>query len=133
MVPDGLAAVLQRRYGTSWTTFTLNVLCNREVIAVDQDPLGQSARVVPLADETFLMVKDLDDGSKAVGLVNRGQYSGTSYGKMGRPGRGRRQHRPRSVAAEGSGNVTGRFARVCPGHRSGFGADWKVTSGRVLW
>jgi alpha-galactosidase len=53
--------------------FTLNVLCNPEVIAVDQDTLGQSARVVPLDKNTFLMVKDLDDGAKAVGLANRGQ------------------------------------------------------------
>ena len=40
---------------------------------MDQDPLGQSARVVPLSKDTFLMVKDLDDGAKAVGLGNRGQ------------------------------------------------------------
>lgn len=52
--------------------FTLNVLCNPEVIDVDQDPLGQCARVVHLTDATFLMVKDLEDGSKAVGLFNRG-------------------------------------------------------------
>ena len=51
--------------------FTINVLCNPEVIDVDQDPLGQCGRVVPLAEETFLMVKDLEDGSKAVGLFNR--------------------------------------------------------------
>lgn len=54
--------------------FTLNVLCNPEVIAVDQDPLGQCARVVLLSEETFLMVKDLEDGTKAVGLFNRGEF-----------------------------------------------------------
>ena len=53
--------------------FTVNVLCNPEVIEIDQDPLGQSARVLHLSDDTFLMVKDLDDGSVAVGLANRGQ------------------------------------------------------------
>ncbi len=57
--------------------FTLNVLCNPEVIEVDQDPLGQCARVVHLDDERFLMVKDLEDGSKAVGLFNRGQMPAT--------------------------------------------------------
>jgi alpha-galactosidase len=51
--------------------FTLNVLCNAEVIEVDQDPLGQCARVVKLSDKMFLMVKDLEDGAKAVGLFNR--------------------------------------------------------------
>jgi len=53
--------------------FTLNVLCNPEVIEVDQDPLGQCGRVVHLDEERFLMVKDLEDGSKAVGLFNRGE------------------------------------------------------------
>jgi len=53
--------------------FTLGVLCNPEVIEVDQDPLGQCARVVPLGEETFAMVKDMEDGSKAVGLFNRGE------------------------------------------------------------
>jgi hypothetical protein len=53
--------------------FTLNVLCNPEVIEVDQDPLGQCARVVPLGEDTFAMVKDLEDGARAVGLFNRGE------------------------------------------------------------
>ena len=54
--------------------FTINVLCNPEVIDIDQDPLGQGARVISLTDETFLMVKDLDGGSNAVGLCNRGKF-----------------------------------------------------------
>jgi alpha-galactosidase len=53
--------------------FTLNVLCNPEVIEVNQDPLGDSAAVVKLTDDTFLMVKRMEDGSKAVGLCNRGE------------------------------------------------------------
>jgi alpha-galactosidase len=52
--------------------FTLNVLCNPEVIEVDQDPLGQCARTVIL-DDAVLFVKDMEDGSKAVGLCNRGE------------------------------------------------------------
>lgn len=51
--------------------FTLNVLCNPEVIAINQDPLGECARVVRLSPETFLMVKQLEDGSRAVGLCNQ--------------------------------------------------------------
>ena len=58
---------------TKLDEFTLNVLCNPEIIAVNQDPLGQCARVVMLSDDTFLMVKDLEDGTKAVGLCNRGE------------------------------------------------------------
>jgi alpha-galactosidase len=51
--------------------FTLNILCNPEVIEVDQDPLGQSAALIPLDDETFVMVKEMEDGSKAIGFFNR--------------------------------------------------------------
>lgn len=51
--------------------FTLNILCNPEVIEVNQDPLGQCAAFIPLDDLTFVMVKDLEDGSKAVGFFNR--------------------------------------------------------------
>jgi len=53
--------------------FTLNVLCNPEVIEIDQDTLGECAHVVPLSERTFLMVKRLDDGGTAVGLCNRGE------------------------------------------------------------
>lgn len=53
--------------------FTLNVLCNPEVIEIDQDPLGESAQVIKQSDELFLMVKNMADGSKAVGLFNRGK------------------------------------------------------------
>lgn len=69
--------------------FTLNVLCNPEVIAINQDPLGQCARVVPLAGDTFLMIKDLDDGSKAIGLCNKGELPATvavKWSDAGLPG-----------------------------------------------
>ncbi|MDB6127056.1 MAG: Alpha-galactosidase, partial [Verrucomicrobia bacterium] len=58
---------------TKLDEFTLNVLCNPEIIAVNLDPLGQCARVVTLNDDLVLMIKDLEDGSKAVGLCNRGE------------------------------------------------------------
>lgn len=53
--------------------FTLNVLCNTEVIDINQDPLGECALVIKQTDDHFLMVKNLADGSKAVGLFNRGK------------------------------------------------------------
>lgn len=62
---------------TKLDEFTLNVLCNPEVIEVNQDPLGQCARVIELDESTFLMVKDLADGAKAVGLGNRGELETT--------------------------------------------------------
>ena len=52
--------------------FTLNVLCNAEVIEVDQDTLGRQVRIVshPQAGTrlgAFVLLKDLEDGSKARG------------------------------------------------------------------
>jgi alpha-galactosidase len=53
--------------------FTINVLCNPEVIEVNQDILGECGSVIQKSDSSFLMVKNLADGSKAVGLFNRGK------------------------------------------------------------
>lgn len=54
--------------------FTLNVLCNPEVIEINQDTLGQAAALAVLDEQRFLLVKELDDGGKAVGLCNRGHF-----------------------------------------------------------
>ena len=53
--------------------FTLNILCNPEVIDVNQDPLGECGRVIKHDNDCFIMVKKLADGSKSVGLFNRGK------------------------------------------------------------
>jgi alpha-galactosidase len=50
--------------------FTLNVLCNAEVIEVDQDALGRQAKPLVQEDETLIMAKPLEGGSLAVGLFN---------------------------------------------------------------
>jgi alpha-galactosidase len=55
---------------THMDEFTLNVLCNSECIAVDQDPLGKQARVVRKTDVDMVLAKPLQDGSLAVGLFN---------------------------------------------------------------
>ncbi len=55
---------------TKLDDFTLNVLCNHEVIDINQDPLGKQGRIVEQTDEYFIMTKDLEDGSKAVGIFN---------------------------------------------------------------
>jgi alpha-galactosidase len=57
--------------------FTTNVLCNNEVIEIDQDPLGQCATVSPLTEDAYIMVKEMEDGSKAVGLCNGGEFDAT--------------------------------------------------------
>jgi alpha-galactosidase len=50
--------------------FTLNVLCNPEVIDVNQDALGKQARVVRKTEDELVLAKPLEDGSLAVGLFN---------------------------------------------------------------
>ncbi len=59
---------------TKLDDFTLNVLCNREVIAVDQDPLGKQARIARRNEEELILIKPLADGSQAVGLFNLGEF-----------------------------------------------------------
>jgi alpha-galactosidase len=50
--------------------FTLGILCNSEVIDVDQDALGWQGRVVRHSADEFILEKPLEDGSVAVGLFN---------------------------------------------------------------
>jgi alpha-galactosidase len=51
-------------------SFTLNLLSNDEVIEIDQDPLGQSARLLANENDVEVWVKPMEDGSYAVGLFN---------------------------------------------------------------
>jgi alpha-galactosidase len=50
--------------------FTLNLLTNDEVIALDQDPLGSQAKKVLVDGDIQVWVKELADGSKAIGVFN---------------------------------------------------------------
>jgi alpha-galactosidase len=57
---------------TKLDAFTLNVLCNVEVIEVNQDPLGRQAEIIEQTDEVLILAKPMADGSRAVGLFNLG-------------------------------------------------------------
>ena len=50
--------------------FTLNVLCNAEVIEVNQDALGKQATPLVMDDETLVLAKPMEDGSVAIGTFN---------------------------------------------------------------
>jgi alpha-galactosidase len=52
--------------------FTLSLLNNDEVLEVNQDPLGKQAARVAKDGNSEIWAKDMEDGSKAVGLFNRG-------------------------------------------------------------
>jgi hypothetical protein len=50
--------------------FTLGLLTNDEVIAIDQDALGKAARQAVKKENYQIWIKDLEDGGKAVGIFN---------------------------------------------------------------
>jgi alpha-galactosidase len=52
--------------------FTLNLLTNDEVIEINQDPLGKQATCVQELGDLRIYVKELEDGSRAVGFCNFG-------------------------------------------------------------
>lgn len=53
--------------------FTLNLLTNDEVIAVNQDALGKQGVCLQTIGELKIYVKDLEDGGKAVAFANFGR------------------------------------------------------------
>jgi alpha-galactosidase len=72
--------------------FTLNVLCNAEVIDINQDSLGRQARILRESDEELVLAKPLEDGSLAAGLFNLGEQERTialSWSELGLKGRQR--------------------------------------------
>jgi alpha-galactosidase len=56
---------------TSMTPETTAMLTNKEVIAIDQDPLGKQGDRVNAEGPLEIWAKPLKDGSKAVGVFNR--------------------------------------------------------------
>ena len=58
---------------TKLDEFTLGLLTNDEVLDVSQDPLGRQAGRVAKSGQTEAWAKDMEDGSKIVGLFNRGE------------------------------------------------------------
>lgn len=50
--------------------FTLNLLTNDEVLAVNQDPLGRQAQLPLKGDNYQVWIKDMADGSKVIGIFN---------------------------------------------------------------
>jgi len=51
---------------------TLSILCNHEVLDVNLDPLGKQARIIKRTSDVLILCKEMEDGSKAVGLFNLG-------------------------------------------------------------
>jgi len=57
---------------TKLDDFTLNLLSNDEVLAIDQDALGKEAMCVTTNGNVRIYAKDLEDGGRALGFFNLG-------------------------------------------------------------
>ncbi len=66
--------------------FTLNLLTNDEVLAVNQDALGQQGRRIATLGAIDVYRKDLEDGSAAFGFFNRGDLPHQVTAKLERLG-----------------------------------------------
>jgi alpha-galactosidase len=58
---------------TKMTAETREILCNREVITIDQDAAGKQGDRIAAEGPLEVWMRPLADGSKAVGLFNRGR------------------------------------------------------------
>jgi alpha-galactosidase len=73
----------------SMTPEIRDILTNKEVIAVDQDPLGRQGRRVGKDGDLEVWSKQLQDGGRAVLLLNRGSSEQTvtaTWEQIGYPG-----------------------------------------------
>jgi alpha-galactosidase len=73
--------------------FTLNLLANDEVLAIDQDALGEQATRVATLGDVDVYLKNLADGGKAVAFFNCGPApENIKFDKLGYIGISGRQH-----------------------------------------
>jgi alpha-galactosidase len=73
--------------------FTLSLLTNSEVLALDQDALGKGATRVAAVGAVDIFLKELEDGGKALGFFNRGaETADVSYTKLALIGLPGKQH-----------------------------------------
>jgi hypothetical protein len=96
--------------------FTLNLLTNDEILAINQDPLGKQATPVIKKESMQVWVKELKDGTKAIGIFNLGD-STTSYilnlTEAGIPGKATLRDLWRQ---KDLGSFSGSFQAVIPSH-----------------
>ena len=71
---------------TQMDAFTLSLLTNDEVLAINQDPLGKQASQVFKSDVCQIWGRDLADGSKAIGLFNLSEDPQSVDVKLDDPG-----------------------------------------------
>ena len=96
--------------------FTLSLLCNDEVIEVDQDPLGKPGRRVSRDGLLEVWAKEMEDGNKAVGLFNRGETDATVTAKWSDLGLSGKQIVRDLWRQKDLGHFQGQFQAPVPRH-----------------
>ena len=95
-----------------------DILTNKEVIAIDQDPLGSEGRRVKRSEGLEVWAKELADGGRAVALLNR--TGSTANITVAWPDIGYPQHISAKVrdlwAKQDLGAKTGSFTASVPSH-----------------
>jgi alpha-galactosidase len=102
----------------SMTPETREILTNKEVIAIDQDPLGLEGRRIKKNGDLEVWARQLADGSRAVALLNRStepQSIQALWTDLGYP-----EHASATVrdlwAHQDLGKMTGSFSAKVPSH-----------------
>jgi alpha-galactosidase len=101
---------------TQLDEFTLGLLTNDEVLEVNQDPLGRQAGRVAQDGLLEVWAKDMEDGSKAVGLFNRGENETMVTAKWADLGVTGRQTVRDLWRQQDLGAFTGEFHTAVPRH-----------------
>jgi alpha-galactosidase len=110
------------------TPQTLGILGNRDVIAVDQDPLGRQGRPIATDGGHDVFVKEMADGSRAVALFNETDSAARIATTARRAGLPRRSaYRMRDLWTGATRWTTGRIAATVPAHGT---VMYRVFSGR---
>ncbi|MEV6054749.1 NPCBM/NEW2 domain-containing protein [Streptomyces sp. NPDC052107] len=96
---------------------TFDILDNKEVTAVDQDPLGKQGTVVSSAGGRWVIAKEMKDGSRAVALFNESgtaQRIATTASAVGLPDAS--AYTLRDLWQHTSYNTAGTVAATVPAH-----------------
>ena len=98
------------------TPETLAILTNREVIAIDQDPLGQQGDRVSEVGPLEIWAKPLKGGDKAVGLFNRNDSTLPITVKLSDVGFAGGAKARDIWQAKDLGKIQGSYTATVPGH-----------------
>ena len=98
---------------------TKELLTNKDIIAVDQDPLGAQGRVVSSAGGLWVLTKPLADGSQAVTLFNETDAPATIGTTATQVGLGRAlDYQVRDLFAHNTSESAGKITAALPAHGS---------------